>query len=335
MKLFEVYNGLLESKASEAQGLNTLRKSNIENGESIIQQFAVGDESQHKKNIPIMAYIYSSDYNDIKNIIKVVNEYNDLEINKRVKPIQLTKNGIVIGGKTFTDFNSFSVFIKGESTKRVKKPESNGNGNISTNKIKTDKIKTDKPRWGNESIDIYEGDSVGKCIKYTQGGLTGKAYSFCIGQHGPSNLFKGYRDREVSTFYFIIDKTRVNSDGTPNFNDPLHIVVLDNTKNGIKLTDGNNTTGTIAEYGTNVDAYIKYLESKGVPSTIFNELSGEEEELMPNRPKTDQEDEEEKLLGNANDSLEWFMELPIEYKLAYIHRGHRLTNDQFDYLMGR
>ena len=69
---------------------------------------------------------------------------------------------------------------------------------------------------------------------------------------------------------------------------------------------------------------IDYLKSKGVPV-----------EKMINKPKTDQERKEDELLGQRNTSLEWFMKLPIEYKSAYIGRGHQLTNDQFDYLIGK
>lgn len=317
MKLLEAFNGLIESKASEAQGLNTLRKANIENGESVIQQFVTGDKSQNQKNIPIMAYIYASGYNDMKNIIDVVNEYNKLETKKRVKPIQLTKKGIVMGDKTFTDFIRFSEYIHGESNKYAKKPE--GGSNVS-NDFKAEK----KPLWSGNGIDIYEGDNVGKCISYTQGGLTGRGYSFCIGQPG-NTMYKSYRDDKTSTFYFIIDKNhfKENEDGSINLDDPLHIVVFDNTEYGIELTDADNTTGSIAEYGSNVDAYIDYLYSKGVPV-----------EKMVNKPKTDQEKYEDELLGKQNNSLEWFMKLPIEYKSAYIGRGHRLTNDQFDYLIG-
>lgn len=317
MKLFEVFNSLLESKASEAQGLKTLKNAKVEGSENIIQQFVSGDKSQNQKNIPIMAYIYASGYNDIKNIIDIVNEYNELETKKRVKPIQLTKNGIVMGDKTFTDFIRFSEYIHGESNKYAKKPE--GGSNIS-NDFKSEK----KPIWSGNGIDIYEGDNVGKCISYTQGGLTGRGYSFCIGQPG-NTMYKSYRDDKTSTFYFIVDKNhfKENEDGTVNLDDPLHIVVFDNTEHGIELTDANNNTGRIAEYDRDVDGYVEYLESKGVPV-----------EKMVNKPKTDQEKYEDELLGQQNDSLEWFMKLPIEYKSAYIGRGHRLTNDQFDYLIG-
>jgi hypothetical protein len=157
------------------------------------------------------------------------------------------------------------------------------------------------------------------------GGLTGRGYSFCIGQ--PSNtMYKSYRDTKASSFYFIVDRNhfKENADGSVNLDDPLHIVVFDNTSRGIELTDANNTTGRIDKYGDNTDSYVAYLKSKGVPV-----------DKLVNRGKTDQEDEEERLLGRPNENLEWFMKLPIEYKSAYIGRGHRLTDAQFDYLIGR
>ena len=90
------------------------------------------------------------------------------------------------------------------------------------------------------------------------------------------------------------------------------------------MTDANNTTGSIDKYGTDENAYVAYLESKGVPV-----------DKLVNKPKTEQERYEDELLGRPNENLEWFMKLPIEYKSAYIGRGHRLTDAQFDYLIGR
>jgi hypothetical protein len=56
---------------------------------------------------------------------------------------------------------------------------------------------------------------------------------------------------------------------------------------------------------------------------------------MINKPKTDQENQEDELLGRPNRSLEWFVKLPIELKSKYIGRGHQLTNEQFDYLIAK
>jgi hypothetical protein len=316
MKLFEIYNGIFESKKTEIEGANILNKYGVENGDEIIGQMAKMDKSNNQKNIPIMAYIYGNGYTNIERISRVINDYNELEVKKRIQPIQVTKNGLVLGDKTYQSHQFTMLFnlIDGEKNKY---------GEKSKGDFKAEK----KPLWSGNGIDIYAGENVGKCINYTQGGLTGKAYGFCIGQPG-NTMYKSYRDDKTSTFYFIIDKNHfgTDSDGSVNLDDPLHIVVFDNTANGVELTDASNASPAtnISEFGSNVDGYIDYLKSKGVPV-----------EKMMNKPKDDQERYEDELLGSQNDSLEWFMKLPIQYKSAYIGRGHRLTNDQFDYLIGR
>jgi hypothetical protein len=317
MRLLEIYNELLESKATEAQGANILTKKGVENASSIIQQFASGDKSKNQKNIPVMSFIYATGIDDIKTIVDILNEFDALEIKKRVNPLVLTKTAIVVGDKQFSNFIKFSEFVHGETNKYTDKPK----GGSVANDFNGDK----QTLWSGNGIDIYDGDSVGKCIAYTQGELTGKGYGFCIGQPG-NTMYKSYRDDKTSSFYFIVDRNHFkdNEDGSVNLDDPLHIVVFDKTKHGIELTDANNNTGSIAEYNENVDGYVSYLKSKGVPV-----------DKMVNRVKTPQEDEEEKLLGKKNYNLEWFMKLPIEYKSAYIGRGHILTNDQFNYLIGK
>jgi hypothetical protein len=327
MKLFEIYNGLLESKRTELDGLRLLSNGGISEADAdvIIRKFASADKSINQKNIPFMAYVYVNKWNtDIDNIIKNFNEHNKLEV-ARVSPnFELKRDGLYLGTKVMKSFKD----LEGELTRHPSATDFVDTGAD---------VKNEKPIFENDRVKILNGDSVGKCINYTQGGLgTGKAYSFCIGQ--PANtMYKSYRDDKASTFYFILDKTRIttNADGTPNLDDDLHIVVFDNTSSGIELTDAQNNTGNIAEFGSNVEGYIEYLRKKlGVPEKIINELGGEDE-LMPNRPKDEQEKYEDELLGHSNDSLEWFMALPFRYKSNYIGRGHRLTNDQFDYLLGR
>jgi len=314
----ELRRVIFESKATEAQGMNVLRKKGVESPEAIINQFAAGDKSKNEKNIPVMAYIYASGVTDIKTIIDVLNEFDALETKKRVKPIQLTKKGIIIGDKQFQDFIKFSEYVHGETNKYTEKPK--GGSNVG-NDFKAEK----KPLWSGNGIDIYDGDGVGKCISYTQGGLTGRGYGFCIGQPG-NTMYKSYRDSKHSSFYFIVDRNhfKENEDGSVNLDDPLHMVVFDNTQHGVELTDANNSTGNIAEFGEDADGYVDYLKSKGVPV-----------DKLVNKPKTPEEEKEEELLGNANTDLEWFMKLPMEYKSAYIGRGHQLSNEQFDYLIGR
>jgi hypothetical protein len=306
---------LLESKASEQQTLSVL--SNLDNKEEILNQFKSVDKSNNQKNLPFMAVFYVGGEDNIKNIGNVFAEYEALLSKKRIKPLTYSKKkGMFIGDKPIPNFIKFSEYIHGETNKYSSKDSSTSNV---SGEFKTEK----ETLWSGNGIDIYDGNNVGKCIAYTQGGLTGRGYSFCIGQPG-NTMYKSYRDSKDSSFYFIVDRNRFkqNEDGTINLDDPLHIVVFDNTKNGVELTDANNTTGEISQYGEDVDAYIEYLKSKGVPV-----------DKMVNRPKTPEEEKEEELLGKRNESLEWFIKLPIEYKSAYIGRGHVLTDEQFNYLI--
>jgi hypothetical protein len=333
-RLQELAGIVTESKNSEAQGLAMLSKSGVSDAEEIISKFAALDKSKNQKNIPMMAFLYGKGSQNIEDISRVVNEYSELEDKKRIKPAQLTKDSIKIGDNEFREFLKFAEHIHGVMSAKASKTSQNVAGDFKSEK---------KPMWSGNNIDIFEGNSVSKCLAYTQGGLTGRAYTFCIGQPG-SGMYKSYRDSKDSSFYFIIDRNRFkeNEDGSANLDDPLHIVVFDQTKYGIELTDADNNTGNIAEYGTEPEKYVDYLKSKGVPV-----------EKLVNKPKTDQERYEDQLLEKRNENLEWFKNLdnpyspdyrkPVlepgdseqnYYKSAYIGRGHVLTNDQFDYLLG-
>jgi len=293
MKLLETFNQILESATTERDGLKILTDNGIDGSENIIKQMADGDNSNNQKNIPAMAFLYSKGNASLENIIKVMNEYNALEIDNRVKPIQLTKTEINIGNNKFKNFVEFANFVHGQQNL---KDDNSSDYFISKTNVEANFKSEKKPFLTGDGIDVYEGDTIGNCIEST------------------------------STFYFIVDKNhfKTNEDGTVNLDDPLHMVVFDRAIDGVKLTDANNTTGRIAEYGKDVNAYVEYLKSKGVKV-----------EKMVNKPKTEQEKYEDKLLGQKNDSLEWFMKLPMKYKSAYIGRGHQLTNDQFDYLIGK
>ena len=320
MKLLEIYNSLLESKATETQGISMLRKAGVDNPEAIIADMAAADESQNQKNIPIMSFIYAMGYKDIRNITSVINDYESLLLRRKIKPIQLGKDSLIIGDKTYNNFLTFSEEIHAlkNDADIVNKMKS---------QIDTDFKSEKKPMWSGNNIDIYDGYGVGKCISYTTGGLTGRGYSFCIGQPG-NTMYQSYRDDKTSTFYYIVDRNHfaTEQDGSPNLDDPLHIVVFDHTQHGVELTDADNRTGNIAEpYGRDASKYVAYLKSMGVPV----------DEMLKHQPKTAEEEKEQALLGKQNNDLEWFIKLPIDYKSKYIGRGHLLTNDQFDYLMRR
>lgn len=311
---------LNESRKTEEFGINILKKNGIEKPEDIVKRFADGDKSNNQKNIPFMSFMYLK-YNDINSIISVFNEYNELEEKKRIKPLQISKGKLFIGDKSIEEFTQFADLVHTIQSKYVTKEKGS-----SYKMDDEDVIAMDEPMWSGNGFDIYDADSVDKCIKYRNGGLTGKSYAFCIGAHGPSNLYYSYRDTSDSTFYFIVDKNKIktNEDGSVDLDNPLHMVVYDVQRDGnVSLTDANNTTGDISEFGQDTEAYINYLRDNNVPV-----------EKLVNRPKTEKEKEEDKLLRNRNTDLQWFIDLPMEYKSRYIGRGHILTDDQFNYLIG-
>jgi hypothetical protein len=165
------------------------------------------------------------------------------------------------------------------------------------------------PIFKNDELEVYETDGPGDCIRY------GKGYSFCISQPG-NTMWQTYRDKDVSTFYFVYDRKRPD-------NDPLHIVVVDMTDKGPKLTDAKNTTGSIAEFGRDANAYLDHLHRRGVPRGLF-----------VNKAHTFEEKEESSLLGGWNDDLDWFKKLSPDHKSKYIGRGYELGDEQFDYILG-
>ena len=320
MRYLRNYFQIYESKKTEAEGLNILKKANIENPEEIINKIKTIDGSINQVNIPIIASLYVGGNTDINNLKGSMDVYNDLLSKKRITPVSLSKGAdnsikLKIADKIF-DTNP-SGYIKFREYIDGKKPAQT----ISKEEIMDERTE-DKPIWAGNNIEIYDANDMVKCIRYCQGDLTGRTYEFCIGKYGAENMFNSYRDNDVSTFYFIVDNNKDKSD-------PLHLVVFDHEQNGIKLTDVNNTTtqldggGGIAEYGDDVDKYVDYLKSKGVPVDT----------LLVNKPKTAEEIEEDRILRNENSDLSWFIKLPIELKSKYVGRGHMLTDEQFDYLM--
>jgi hypothetical protein len=306
--LKEEIENLAESKQTEQQAINYLVKNtnyprSEQEATSLVSQFKEFDTSQNQKNLPIIAAaaIEHPNMNDLASVFRIVGDFMN---QGKLKPVQYTKNGYVIGDKTFKDWLKFSEYIHGLEHMSSGKKDLEGKINLET---------SEKPIWSGNGISIYDGNDVGRCIKYTTGGLTGQRYGFCIGQ--PANtMWQSYRDQKGSTFYYITDENR-------ELNDPLHIIVLDHTQHGIELTDANNTTGTIAEYGTDVNGYVEYLKSKGAPV-----------DKLINLPKTPEEEAETAKLGSSNEDLNWFKDLSYEEKSKYIGRGHLLGDEQFKYL---
>lgn len=304
-RLNEEIASLVESKQTEQQAISLLTKNNISNPERLIQQFKPMDTTKNQVLLPVIAgsYIQHKDMNTLKELFKSV---SDFVTQNKIPPPQITKDGkFQIKDKTFRDFLQFSEYIHGLEGMSSGLQQWKG-------EIKTDV--DEPPIWEGNGIKVFDGNDVGKCIKYTTGGATGKRYGFCIGQ--PANtMWQSYRDSKTSTFHYVVDSNR-------SLDDPLHMVVVDATKYGIELTDANNTTGNVAEFGRDAQGYLNYLKEKGVPV----------DKIFTNKPKTPEEEAEQAKLGSRIEDLDWFKELSFDEKSKYIGRGHLLSDKQFDYL---
>ena len=100
------------------------------------------------------------------------------------------------------------------------------------------------------------------------------------------------------------------------------MVVYDIKADGdVKLTDQNNSTGTIAEFGSDVRGYQNYLKKMGIDVN-----------KMVSIPFSKEEEEENEKLDRRNTNLSWFKDLTNEEIYKYIMRIHVLSDEQFDYL---
>ncbi len=210
--------------------------------------------------------------------------------------IELKKDGVFFGDKLYEDFLKFQEKVDalyGEYKFRQKTKEQK-------------KLREEKIEFVPGEISVYPCNNVNDAIKY------GVGTDWCISKPG-SGMYDSYRNSSQSTFYYVKDGTRDSSD-------PLSRVMVDMQKNGVvSLTDINNTTGTIAEFGEDWEKYFEYLEKNGVDISQF-----------VTKPITEEEIEENNLIGKKINDLEKFEKLSSEYKFKYIGRGHLLTTEQLN-----
>lgn len=292
---------VFESKKTELETEKLLLNSNIESTDIILNDFKDIDNTKNQIMLPIIGYFYVNGVTNMKTLQQTFKKIPNLLDNNLIKTPTRTKKGIVVGNDTYTDFLNFSEYIDSVHGRSQYKKTMKDNKDISFEK-------EDEPIWTGNGIEIYAGSDVGTCVRL------GRGHSFCISEPG-NTMYQSYRDSKTSTFYFIYDSNQKDN--------PLKIVVFDNTKNGVELTDTDNKTGSIYEYGEESEGYIEYLKSKNVPV----------DELLLHKPKSEREIEEDRLLKDTNYSLEWFKNLSSEYKSKYIGRGHTLSDEQFNYLV--
>jgi hypothetical protein len=306
--LKESIDKLIESKQTESDSLRILRASGIDDKQSIdlINKFKNSDTSRNQILLPIMSKMYGEvGNNGLNELLRLFVSVSDLINTQKISTPILTANGYNVNKKDFPNYLKFAEFIHGLEGMNRGHSEMQGKINLET---------SEKPIFNGNGIKIFDGNDIGRCIKYTTGGLTGKHYQFCIGQ--PANtMWQSYRDSKLSTFYFITDENR-------DLEDPLHIVVYDNTEHGVELTDANNRTGHIAEFGEDTEEYNNYLRSKGVDVN----------KLLVNKEMTPEEKSDAAKLGIDNPSLDWFKSLSYREQSSYVGRGHLLSDEQFNYL---
>jgi hypothetical protein len=255
----------------------------------------------------------------IKNVINYFRQKGEIEDNLNEiyrKLLDLDKSnkiqniGIIEDKVNFND-NSFNNFI--DFSEKIDELHTNYFWLKQQEKLKKEQkeLQKNEIEFVPGKISVYPCNDVSDTIKY------GAGTSWCISRPG-NRMYDSYRSSNQSTFYYV-------QDGTRQSDDPLSRVMIDRQKNGVvKLTDINNRTGTIAEFGTDWQAYFDYLESKGVKTSQF-----------VNKPRTQEEIEETKKLGTKKDNLVWFKNLTNDEKSKYIGRGHLLTNKQLEYLLSR
>lgn len=289
---------ITESKEEKALALE-LAGDALQELNSVIPQ----NQKDSDQLLLLAAYFYSKQKN-LSQIKKDIQDYIALVKNNKMPLIKVNLQN-KSPDKPFDDYLHWTQVIHGhqaeESYKQAKKFKPSDIDFQNEKPIETSP---------DGKIKVYRANSPQQCI------ILGKGQTFCISQPG-NTMWKSYRDTKGSTFYFVYDDTR---------EDELGIVVVDATNHGIELTDKRNTTGKTlhpftGKITTDSNSYIKYLEKKGIDTSVFVNL-----------PKTKEEIAEDEKLGRFNDDLNWFIALSPTEKSNYIGRGHRLTDEQFDYL---
>jgi len=346
MKLKNVLTLILEQSQYEVTAKKILMsKEDMDESKAddLINQFKSNDFVKKKGDaITLMAILYNLNDN-VNQVINTGKEFIDLLVDGKIKSFSVDKvedkyrlTFVTSGGSTKqpNSFTDIANFVHGQQSDTGKKPKKSAEGIEPTK---------DKPIMSANGIDVFDARSVGKCIEYGEGSLTGIEYSFCIGKRGSQNMYSTFRINDGSTFYYIVDKNRMkkNEDGSLDLSDPLHIVVYDMLPDGrVQLTDQNNTTGNIAEFGTDYEAYQEYLEKNGIDYI-----------KMVNRPRTEEEYWIAKTIKNKKGSMDFLLYLidqgfkrdeerheedpkrgVLRYVSDYINQGHTLSDEQFDYI---
>lgn len=170
---------------------------------------------------------------------------------------------------------------------------------------------TDEDKIAEDSdVVIYKGDSQDRCIKY------GRGYTFCIARSTGGNMYNSYRLAKHSSFYFIFFKKIPKTD-------IHHIMVLDKTKDGFQWTFADNDTKDVS--WSEIISKFPVLE-KYENLFLNNPLSEDEKNIL--------EFLKEFKTGyfGSGQNLEKFIEVPTNYKIAFLKSGETLIDEIYSYL---
>lgn len=287
MKTYNLYN----------EGANTDLALKIIEDKNIFEILKKIDKSKNNKNLPFMCIFYKEeDSEDI--LLMYFDRYEILLQKNKIKPLQYKNSKVYLDDKP-CDFLNFTEIIDFEYSKISEKP-----------KLKKEDIVFDlEPIFSNGYVDIYEADTKEKAIKL--GCISNP--EFCISRTDSTNMFNAYKSQLDSSWYFIIDKLRED-------NDPLRVVVLDINDKQPNITDMDNKTNDVAEYGKDMRGYMEFLKDEyDVPTKLFKKHEMPKELAEMN-----------KKVKNQNDDLEWFKKLSYDEKLLYMNRPQNISDEQFD-----
>ena len=292
---------LIEAKEDKQLALEL-----VGNDQNIIDEIneVVPQGRQDTDQLTLLAAYYFSKHQNIKEVLEEFKSYLLYYNNNRMKlyPVNHTTKSPPSPWDNYIHWTQVIHANQSEDIQKEKAKEIPSETDFQNEKP----IETSP----NEEIKVYKANSPQQCI------ILGKGKTFCISKPG-NTMWQSYRSNDISTFYFVYDESR---------DDRLSIVVVDARPNRIVLTDKENDTGKTLdpytnELTTDSDSYIKYLKEKGIDITVFKNIG-----------RTTEEQEEHLLLGIQKNDFEWFKNLSREDQSKYIGRGHRLTDQQFDYL---
>jgi len=164
--------------------------------------------------------------------------------------------------------------------------------------------------YNQNGIVIWDADTKQKCIKYGKPGN-----NYCVARNDSFNMYNPYRYQNRLTFYFVLDKTKKESDPFSFFSIavPDSINISDKTKDQYYVTDRNNQINTLKSWDFIIDnnKNIKDLQYLFKPKPL-----SDAEYARYNKFKNRIFDEE-------------YESLNYDDKLFYIQMGHPLTEDMF------